>query len=208
MQLVDDLAIERERRLAHGRRRDRRRHDRLRHEARAVDAVALRQAVAPQVEQRRLEVERPVERQRVGIDEQLGGVEAMPGLGLPGPLGAEAIARARRHAVDMAVMDIASPSAKTNAAELRLARRVEQAEQDRFGMGRPDRDIDAMTRGRDTERLRNPNPIRQFDSDHASGPLRQERAIERGIARGRAQPGNVGLHRVLLQLLPIGPVAP
>ena len=70
--------------------------------------------------------------QRVGVEEEFGGVEAMPGLRLPRPVGAQAVGLAGAEAFDPSVMD--GPRAAGEGDARLGARGVEEAELDPAAM--------------------------------------------------------------------------
>ena len=129
-----------------------RRHDGLRHGGGTVAPVGLGTAGGA-VEHGLVEHERPVERHRVGVDEQLGVVEAVPVPRLPRAARPQPVAGAGRHAGDEAVEDLAGALRQDEARLLDLAVRAIEADHDRLGMGREDRHVDPPVDRRDAERL-------------------------------------------------------
>ena len=86
----------------------------------------------------------PLQRAGIGIDQQLVGVEAVPGLGLIGAMGAKAIKRARHQARHALMPDVAVALAERQARGFLAPVGREQAQIDPFGMGRKDREIHAI----------------------------------------------------------------
>ena len=81
---------------------------------RGASAIAFgreRPAVGAEFEHRRVQAEGPVDRDRVGVGEQLGDVEAVAALGIERAVGAQAVARARADAVGTKPRWTPSPSA-------------------------------------------------------------------------------------------------
>ncbi len=111
----------------------RREHHPLGHEGRAVGLA----------EHRRVQDERPVQRQGEGIDQQLGGIEPMPLRGCERTMGAQAVTSAFADALDMAVEHRAGAAGQGDAGELDLSFQVEQAELDAVGAGGMDSDVQA-----------------------------------------------------------------
>ena len=84
------------------------------------------------------EGERPIERPRIRIDEQLRGIEAVTRARVVRAVRPQAVAIARRDAADEAVKHVAGAFRQRDPLDLALAARVEQAELDR-GRVRGDR---------------------------------------------------------------------
>src|SRR6185437_4806135 len=147
VQLVDDLAVETDRRPV---RRDgfRRTDSALRHRGGAV-----RRVESVGIEHRRVELERPVDLARERIDEQLRWIEAMAARRVPRAVRAQPVARAGSDAPDMAVEYVAAALRQADARGFSLTLGVEQAELDGVRVRRPHGDIDASGVRNDAERL-------------------------------------------------------
>ena len=102
--------------------------------ARAADPVAVERVVPAQ-----LAGERP----GVGVEQQLVRVEAVPGLGRVGAMGAQAVELAGAQVGEVAVPDLVGELRQRDAVGLAPALGVEQAELDPAGVGGEDRDVDA-----------------------------------------------------------------
>ena len=206
VQLVDRRVRPRHARAAPRRGRHRARDDRLRHEGRAVGVVA-RRPVGHRAGLGRVQREGAVERGRVRVDEELGGVEAMAVARIPGAVRAQAVARARPEAGDEAVEDVAGALRQRDALDLGVARGIEEAQLDGGRVGREDGDVGAARRGVTPSGSGLPGPMAGMaGAGGASG--RRERAVERRVLPRRALPAHVGRHRVLLQAAPGRAVAP
>ncbi len=83
-------------------------------------------------------------RARIGIEQQLVGVEAMPGLGLVGAVDAVAVELAGADIGHIAVEDLVGIFGQRDPLDLLLAVVVEQAELDLGGVGGEDREIGAL----------------------------------------------------------------
>ena len=113
------LPWRRPRRLRH-----RRGHDRLRHQRRGIPRRI------PRRRQIRMPGEGPVERRRVGIDQQLGRIEAMAPGRIERAIGAQPIAHARSEAGYEAVMHIAGSPRQRQAGDLPVIAFIEDADPD------------------------------------------------------------------------------
>ena len=152
VQLVDRRVRPRHARAAPRRGRHRARHDRLRHEGRAVGVVS-RRPVGHRAGLGRVQREAPVDRRGMGVDEELGGIEAVAVARVPGPVGAQAVARARPDAGHEAVEDVARAPGQRDARGLGVARGIEEAQLDGGRVGREDGDVGAPLERGDAERL-------------------------------------------------------
>ena len=142
--LVDEAAgpeHRRRRRLGDGEGR----HHRLRHQAGGVDPVA------PRGREPRIVDERPVERDGIGVDEQLRGVEAVPVRRLERPVGAKPVAGAGARVLHR---DGKHPEPAPAHGDAPFALAVEKAEPHPLGVRRPDREAGAPGAGNGAERLR------------------------------------------------------
>ena len=106
-----------------------------------------------EAEHRGGKLEGPVDGERVGVEQQLAGVEPVPGPGIVGSLHPQAVARAGADALDEAVEHVAGAARQANALDLGPTGVVEEAEPHRFRMGGENRYIDAAAHHRDTPRL-------------------------------------------------------
>ena len=95
-------------------------------------------------------MKRAIDFQRVGVEQQLRYIEAVTGLGLPGPLRAEAVARAFMDAVNDTVVHIAQPLGQRQARHFHIV--LEHAEEHPRGMPRHDGNVHALRREGDAER--------------------------------------------------------
>ncbi len=80
----------------------------------------------------------------VGIEQQLVGVESMPGLGLVRPVHSQAVYRARVHLGDVAVPEAIGVLRQDESLELLLALRIEQAHVDTSGVRREACEVSAL----------------------------------------------------------------
>ena len=155
VQLVDHRLAPRDR----GRRGlhlDRVDDDGLGHDRRAVALVEARPAlgiVRAIGEHCRAQGERPVDGEGIWVDQQLVGAEALAPLRGERAVGAQAVVGAFAHTLHMAVEDRTCAAWEDDAGGLSLARRVEQAELDGVGVGRPHRDVDPRGRQADPQGL-------------------------------------------------------
>ena len=92
------------------------------------------------------EHERPVELDGVGVDQQLGGIEEEPAVGIERAFGAKAIAHALVEPGDEGVMDVAL-ALHRHPAEFRAALGVEQAEREAAGVMGLDSEVNARRIG-------------------------------------------------------------
>ncbi len=81
---------------------------------------------------------------RVRIEQQLVGVEAMPGLGLVGPVDAIAVKRAGADVRQIAVKNLVGIFGQFDAAQLAFAFFVEQTDLDLGGVGGKQGEIGAL----------------------------------------------------------------
>jgi hypothetical protein len=122
---------------------------------------------------------------RPGVEQQLVRIEA-PGLvGRPAPVRAQTVDQAGACAGQAAVPDIAGARGKVDAADLTLARIVEQAEFDPFGMRREDRDVDALGSDR---RAHRPGPTGRRVLSAVRRHARCRARIARSCGRRRRAP--------------------
>ena len=137
LQFVDQPAWPEQGRLAL---RDARRrpHDRLGHQRCGVDAFAARRG------EPRIVDERPVDLDRIGIDQQLVGVEAKPPVGPVGSVGAQAVARAFRQACHEADVQPVEPTLQFDTGRFLVALVIEDADPNALGGARPDGKGDAI----------------------------------------------------------------
>ena len=134
------------------------------------------------------QAEGPVERMRVGVDEQLRRIEPMAVRRVIGPVGAQAVAGARPEPGDEAAEDVAFLARQHEAGGFLFAPLVEQAEHDALGVVRDDGDVDAGLLNRHAERLGRARRTWQDACAFMRCPPRSERFVERGIARRRSCP--------------------
>ena len=109
-------------------------------------------AVLAEGEHRMMELERPIESEGVGVGEQLRRIEAVAAQRLERPFGAQAIASAGADAGERSAMDSVVAARQAQTLDLRLARRVVEAEIDRRGVRRINRDLRAFSGEGDAER--------------------------------------------------------
>ena len=112
-----------------------------------------RAAVGAALEHRAMQFVRTIDQRGMGIGEKLGRVEAMSALRRKRAVGAKAIARAGRHPFDGAVENVARPSRQSDAGDLTVAAFIEQAEMNRVGVRRKDRDVYPLGGQRGAERF-------------------------------------------------------
>ena len=129
-------------------RRDWLRDNRFRQMRGAVDVRGV--AIS---EERRMQREGAIERQRIRIDEQFRRIEAMAGVRRIGSIGAKAIALAFFEALDIAVKNVAAARGQFYAGDLFVGV-IEETKLDRLGVSGKHRDIRAARVRRDAERLR------------------------------------------------------
>ena len=101
-----------------------------------------------------VQVQSPVELLGVGVEQQLVMVEAVADLRFVRTGHAIAVQGARPQARDVTVPDLIGVFGQDQPFDLTLARRVEQAEFDLFGMGGEEREIDALAIPVGAERIR------------------------------------------------------
>jgi hypothetical protein len=145
-------------------------HDRLGHVRRAVRLVA--RAVRELTALRCVERERPVEGARVRIDEQLRRIEPVSLVGRPGPMRAQAVARARGDAVDRSMEDGADAVEEGDARDLAFPRVVEEADLDARRVLRVDRALRPAFRQRHPQRRWAPGE----DAGHGQSALAWRRS--------------------------------
>ncbi len=104
--------------------------------ARAADAVG-KDSVAP--------TNSALECFGVGVDQQLVRIEPMAIGGIVGPVNAVAVKQARTGIRQIGVPDFVSIFRKHDPRLLMAAGAIEQAQLDLLGMGRKDREVDALT---------------------------------------------------------------
>ena len=130
----------------------------FRHRRRAVGgrgkAVAAHGVMAEQ--QRRQRVEGARVRPRVGVEQQLGGVEAVAALGRPDAIGAQAIKRARLQPLHMAMPDRAGALRQRQPGQLLRAVGREQTHLHAARRLREHREIGAARVQRRAQRIRAP----------------------------------------------------
>ncbi len=131
---------------------DRGGHDALGHGGGAVGLVDAPVAFdeAPHAP---IEPERPVERQRVRVDQELGGVEPVSLVRRIGTVGPQTVARAFLDARHVGVEHVSGPLGQADPLDLAVAVLAEQAQVDRVGVGGEDRHVDAARRERHAQRL-------------------------------------------------------
>ena len=100
-----------------------------------------------------LQAEGPVERMRIGVDEQFRRIEPMAVRRVVGPLRPQPVAGARPEPGDEAAKDVAFLARQHEAGGFLFAALVEQAERDPLGVVRDDGDIDADLLHRHAARL-------------------------------------------------------
>src|SRR5712671_3415294 len=115
----------------------------------AADPVAEHHVAPPHL---------PGDRRGIGIEQQFVWVEAMPGGGIVRPMHAIAIELVGPHLRQIAVPYLVGVIGEFDARLLVLPGPVEQAQLDLFGMGREQREIDALAVPRRAERIRQPGP--------------------------------------------------
>ena len=121
-------------------------HDGLDHAARIVAAVerqVLARAADAKAEMRIAPHQPPGQPPRIGIEQQLVGIEAVAVLGRIRAVHAIAVELAGRDVVEIAVPDVFGTLRQFDALELAAALAVEQAELDLFRVGREQRKIGA-----------------------------------------------------------------
>jgi len=109
-------------------------------------------AVFAEGEHRMMEAERPIEGEGVGVGEQLRRIEAVAAQRLERPFGAQAIASAEADAGERSTMDPVVAARQAQTVDLRLASSVVEAEVDRRGVRRIDRNLRAFGGEGDAER--------------------------------------------------------
>ncbi len=175
MHLVEDALMRRPRRrllAAPGERRVD--HHRLGHVVGAVPIVEreIRVRVAhPIAEQGIVPLDRAVQELGVGIEQELVGIEAVPGVRLVRPVDAIAIVLVRPQVGKVAVPDLVGHLRQRHPVGL-LAVRVEQAQLDLGGMGREQGEVDAGTIPARAERIGQPRPEAKVRHG-ASAPMRE-----------------------------------
>src|SRR4029453_105700 len=131
-------------------------HDALRHDAGAVgragDVAGRVVRILPgELGARR---DRPAERPGIGIDQQLRGIEAVTVTGRPGPVHAVAVELPGPHVGETRVPHEAVSFGERDACRFaRVIRPVEQAELDRGGMLREEREVHPLAIPGGTERV-------------------------------------------------------
>jgi hypothetical protein len=133
----------------------------LGHVRRAVGLVA--RPVAERARLRCVQREGTVEGARVRIDEQLDGIEAVPLVRCPRAVRAQPVTRAGDDAFHEAVEDRAGALGQREAGRLDRARVIEQAEFDRGGVLREDRDVRAPLAQRHPQRCWAPGEDARHD---------------------------------------------
>ena len=93
---------------------------------------------------------------RIGVDQELVRIEAVPGTGIVGAVNAVAVELARPKPGDVAVPDLFGPGRQRQALDLAPARGVEEAEVDLRRMGGEQGEVDATPIPDRAERLRAP----------------------------------------------------
>ena len=112
----------------------------------------VRAAVLAEGEHRTVESERSIECVGVWVGEQFRRVEAIAAQRFERPLGAQTVAGAGDDAGQRAAMDSVVAARQSKSLDLRLARRVVEAEVDRRGVRRIDGDLHPLSGERDAER--------------------------------------------------------
>ncbi len=157
--------------------------DRLRHVAGVVapveGEVGLRRADT-EAEMRVRPPDLARQRPGVGVDQQLVGVEPVPGLGIVGAVDAIAVELPRGHVRQIAVPDLVGPFGQRDPLRLRVARGIEQAEFDPLRVSREEGEVDAGPVPRRAERMRaaGEHAAAEGCGGHGSGPPRFPRPAD------------------------------
>ncbi len=125
--------------------------DRLGDEGGAVGLV-FRLAIDARVEDGGIELERTVQPRGVGVDEELRDIETKALRGIEFAMRAEPVARAGADVGDMGVENVAGAAGQANAGGLAV-RLVVEREENRFGAGGGDGDVDAALDDANAERF-------------------------------------------------------
>ena len=150
----------------------------------------VRAAVALAAAHRGMQVERPIERQGVGIDQQLVGIEPVALGRIERAMGAQPIAGAFADTLDMAVEHRAGAAGQRDAGLLELAGLVVEAKLDGGGVGGPDGDVQPGFSERGAQRLG--RAVGDRARRHLRPPARRSSP---GRGRRIAWPGRARRHR-------------
>ena len=150
----------------------------------------------PVAEERVVPLERARDRLRVGIQQGLGRIEAVPLAGLVGTVHPEGVEGARPDAREVHVPDLIGALLDPDLPDLLAGvALVVQAERHRGGVLAEEREVDAGPVPRRAERIRPARARARAVLDHSRGGLRRGPARPRRAAAGSAPPSAAGRAR-------------